>query len=61
MGVLLWATGFFNSEELRWLNRLMRARTSDMVVLSADTTEMAGEIVSVDVPDELIPTKRPLQ
>jgi O-antigen/teichoic acid export membrane protein len=61
MGLSLWVTRFFLSEELLWLSRLTRRYTNDRVlVMSSDTTEMAGEIVSVDVPDELLPQgKRP--
>jgi O-antigen/teichoic acid export membrane protein len=55
MGTLLLVTRFFHAEELRWLNGLMRQRVGGKpVVMTAETTEKAGEIVSVDVPDELI-------
>ena len=51
-GAALWMTGFFNVGELRWLNTLrIRRSGARPVTPSADTTEMAGEIVSVDVPD----------
>jgi O-antigen/teichoic acid export membrane protein len=54
LGLLL-VTGFFNTEEMRWLNGLRRTRGSRAPVTTpADATEMAGEIVSVDVPDELV-------
>ena len=56
MGGLLWVTGFFNAAELRWLNSLRERRRSERPVTTApDATEMAGEIVSIDVPDEVIP------
>jgi O-antigen/teichoic acid export membrane protein len=52
MSALLWVTGFLNTEELRALNRL-RARTrAPQPVMPAETTELAGEIVSVEVPEE---------
>jgi O-antigen/teichoic acid export membrane protein len=52
---VLWGTGFFNTAELRWLNALRQMRGRRAPVTTApDATEMAGEIVSVDVPDELI-------
>ena len=55
MGTLLLVTRFFHAEELRWLNGLIRKRVGGRpVVMTAETTEKAGEIVSVDVPDELI-------
>lgn len=52
---LLWITGFFNAAELQWLNSLRLRRGGRAPVTTApDATEMAGEIVSVDVPDEVI-------
>jgi O-antigen/teichoic acid export membrane protein len=52
---MLWMTGFFNTAELRWLNSLrQRQRAQGPVTTRPDSTEMAGEIVSVDVPDALI-------
>ena len=52
--MLLWATGFFRTEDLRRLAQLRRAGEALPVTTPADTQEMAGEIVSVDVPDQLI-------
>ena len=56
MGGVLWTMGFFNPDELRWLNSLRQLRRRTPVTRAADATEMAGEIVSVDVPDDLIDT-----
>jgi O-antigen/teichoic acid export membrane protein len=53
MGALLWATGFFNAEELRALDALRRGRRPPAAAASVDATELAGEIVAVDVPAEL--------
>jgi O-antigen/teichoic acid export membrane protein len=58
MTALLAITGFFHADELRWLNSLRRKRApQDSALAPSDTTEMAGEIVSVDIPDELIPSR----
>jgi O-antigen/teichoic acid export membrane protein len=54
MGGILWMAGFFNADELRWLNDLRQLRRRKPVTRTADATEMGGEIVSVDVPDDLI-------
>ena len=52
---LLWITGFFNADELRVLNKLRKRRSGDRPLTAApDTTEMAGEIVGADLPDEVI-------
>jgi O-antigen/teichoic acid export membrane protein len=56
MGGILWMAGFFNADELRWLNDLRQLRRRKPVTRTADATEMGGEIVSVDVPDDLIDT-----
>ena len=56
MGAGLWMAGFFDAGELRWLDGLRRLRRRTPVTTAADTTEMAGEIVSVDVPDEIVGT-----
>jgi O-antigen/teichoic acid export membrane protein len=54
-GVLLWITGFFRAEELQRLSQLRaRRRATAVVTAPADTNEMAGEIVSVDVPDQVV-------
>jgi hypothetical protein len=52
----LWLGGFFRPEELRVLDRVRRARKTpaDPITPPADTTELAGEIVSTDLPDEVI-------
>ena len=48
-------TGFFHPDELRWLNSLrLKRRRPDAAVAPVVTTEMAGEIVSVEIPDELL-------
>ena len=51
MGVVLWTTRFFNAEELRALNNLRRRAGTGPAPPARDTTELAGEIVAVDVPD----------
>lgn len=58
MGSVLWMAGFFNAGELRWLNSLRQLRRRSPVTRAADATEMAGEIVSIDVPDDLIDASR---
>lgn len=48
----LWLGGFLNHDELRVLNRLRRApHAPEPAVSPADTTELAGEIVAVEVPE----------
>jgi hypothetical protein len=53
MAVGLWAGGFLRADELAVLKRLRRARggRGGAVATPADTTEMAGEIVSTDLPE----------
>jgi O-antigen/teichoic acid export membrane protein len=51
MTALLWLTRFFNAEELRALNALRVGRSGRPVAVAPETTELAGEIVSVQVPD----------
>jgi O-antigen/teichoic acid export membrane protein len=51
MTAILWLTRFFNPEELRALNALRIGRTARPAPLGPETTELAGEIVAVDVPD----------
>jgi O-antigen/teichoic acid export membrane protein len=53
MGAGLWLGGFIKPEELRVLDRLRRPRAPAPVTAmrTSDTTELAGEIVAVDVPD----------
>ena len=52
----LWLGGFFHAEELRVLDRIRRSRraTDGPITTPADTTELAGEIVATDLPDEAI-------
>lgn len=51
---VLWMTRFFNTGELRWLESLRRRRRDAAPVTTAsDASGMAGEIVTVDVPDEV--------
>jgi hypothetical protein len=52
----LWLGGFFQPEELRVLERFRRSRraATPPVTPPADTTELAGEIVSTDLPDQAI-------
>ncbi|HVL67121.1 MAG TPA: oligosaccharide flippase family protein [Vicinamibacterales bacterium] len=64
MVALLWTTRFFNAAELRRIDELRTRRgraPARPVTTSPDTTEMAGEIVSVEVPDQVVvaaPEKR---
>jgi O-antigen/teichoic acid export membrane protein len=54
-GGALWLTGFFNAAEIRHLKGIgRRPRRATVATSDIDATEMAGGIVSVDVPDELI-------
>ena len=48
---LLWATGFFRPNELQMLRRLRGAEAASPPAASADTTELAGEIIAADIPD----------
>jgi O-antigen/teichoic acid export membrane protein len=52
MAVLLWITRFFNADELRVLNALRVRRDERQRTPPPEATELAGEIVSVEVPDE---------
>jgi O-antigen/teichoic acid export membrane protein len=51
MGALLWISGFFNADELRALDSFRRKRQGGTAVAPVETNELAGEIVSVDVPE----------
>jgi O-antigen/teichoic acid export membrane protein len=53
MGTLLWATRFFNADELRVLNALRRRRGTPRPPRT-DTTEFAGEVVAVDLRDDTV-------
>jgi O-antigen/teichoic acid export membrane protein len=54
MLAVLWMTRFFNAEELRWLDTLRRRRQDTAAVTpAAEASGMAGEIVAVEVPDEV--------
>ena len=52
MTALLWLTGFFNADELRALNALRIRPGARPMSPPPETTELAGEIVAVDVPDK---------
>jgi O-antigen/teichoic acid export membrane protein len=54
MGAGLWLGGFFRPEELRVLEgfRRSRAAAGRPLTPAADTTELAGEIVATDLPDD---------
>jgi len=58
MAGLLWVTRFFNAEELRALNALRLRRASRRGPPPPETTELAGEIVAVDVPDNTFRDER---
>lgn len=49
MTSLLWVTGFFNPDEIRVLKTLGARRKVGPPLAPAETTELAGEIVSVEV------------
>jgi O-antigen/teichoic acid export membrane protein len=53
MSGLLWLTGFFNAEEVRALNALRRRRPAPAPVAPVDATELAGEIVAVEVREDI--------
>lgn len=50
---LLWISGFFNPEEMRALNALRRRRAAPAAATVPDATEFAGEIVTVDLPEQI--------
>jgi O-antigen/teichoic acid export membrane protein len=54
MAAGLWLGGFFRPEELRVLERFRRSRAASESPLTApaETTELAGEIVATDLPDD---------
>ncbi len=52
MAALLWITRFFNPDELRALGALRVRRDERPRTPPPEATELAGEIVSVDVPEE---------
>ena len=55
MSALLAATGFFRPEEMRVLQSLRRTRgrqPTPPMAAAPDTIEMAGEIVTTDIPDD---------
>ena len=49
--ILLWTTRFFRPNELQMLRRLRGAEGGSLPAASADTTELAGEIIAADIPD----------
>jgi O-antigen/teichoic acid export membrane protein len=51
MGGLLGITRFFNAEEMRYLSALRVGGRAPVAAGPLDATELAGEIVSVDVPE----------
>ncbi|MEO6212999.1 MAG: oligosaccharide flippase family protein [Vicinamibacterales bacterium] len=54
-GGVLWLTRFFSPDELRWLNTLRQRRAAASAVSTPpETTEMAGEIVSIDIRDDAV-------
>jgi O-antigen/teichoic acid export membrane protein len=61
MGAGLWLGGFFHPEELRVLERFRgpRATAGSPLTPAAETTELAGEIVATDLPDDgIVPPAR---
>jgi hypothetical protein len=59
---VLWRAKFFTQDERSWLRTItskVRRDGADVVPFTTpDTTEMAGEIVSVDVPERLPPPRK---
>ena len=58
MGALLGITGFFRADEMRALAALRRRRPGPGVIAATDTTELAGEIVAADLPDQPVVESR---
>ena len=54
---LLWISGFFKAEELAVIRRLRARPGGDAAVLAADATELAGEIISAELPQETVPAQ----
>jgi O-antigen/teichoic acid export membrane protein len=54
MSALLAATRFFRADEIRAIAALRRRRTPRPVTPPPEAVELAGEIVSADVPDEAV-------
>ena len=56
MAAGLWLGGFFRPEELRVLERFRRARGAarSPMTPAGETTELAGEIVATDLPDDTV-------
>ena len=52
MTALLWITRFFNTDEIRALQALWASRPGRQLAKPVEATEVAGEIVSVEVPEE---------
>jgi len=52
MSSLLWVTGFFNADEIQALKALRTRGKPGPAMRPAETTELAGEIVSVEVPEQ---------
>ncbi|MBW8712546.1 MAG: polysaccharide biosynthesis C-terminal domain-containing protein [Acidobacteria bacterium] len=52
MGALLWVSRFFNADEIRALDAFRQRKKSGRPVAPVETTELAGEIVAVDVAED---------
>ena len=52
MGALLWVSRFFNADEIRALDGFRHRTKSGRPVPPVETTELAGEIVAVDVAED---------
>jgi O-antigen/teichoic acid export membrane protein len=61
MGGALWLGGFLKADELRVLQQLVRREARQEKTtrpsMPADTTELAGEIVATDLPEDVISTR----
>lgn len=58
MAGILALTGFFRPAEMEVLARLRRSRRAASDIAHAETTELAGEIVATDLPDDAIDKRK---
>jgi O-antigen/teichoic acid export membrane protein len=55
MSAALWLGGFLKADELRVLQKLVRRKSqTTTAAMPGETTELAGEIVATDLPEEVI-------
>jgi O-antigen/teichoic acid export membrane protein len=62
VALVLWRARFFTREERLWLqavrSKARRHQAAGVPLATAETTEMAGEIVAVDVPETVLPPRK---